>query len=201
MKSRRQLSHEEHEIWGHVTKSVKRLKPLARRVVAATGETTEPLPPPPPPGKLVKAAKKKAPAASAATPPKAAHKPLVPLEPKVRRKLGRGKAEVDGRIDLHGLRQDEAHTALVRFVMDAHARDARLVLVITGKGKASLKSQFDGPTGEREVGVLRRVVPHWLGEPSLRHVVLGYESASLRHGGEGAMYVRLRKRPGTEPPQ
>ena len=197
MKSRRQLSREEHDLWGHVTRGVKRLKPVARRIEAATGETTPPPEPPPPPGKFVKPPKSKAAATTAPASPKPAAKtsakPLVPLEPKARRRLVSGKADVDARIDLHGMRQHEAHDALVRFISDAHARDARLVLVITGKGKAASPGAI---MGEREVGVLRRIAPHWLAEPSLRHIVLGYEAASVRHGGDGAFYVRIRKRAG-----
>lgn len=193
MKSRRQLSHEEHELWSHVARSVKRLKPAVRRLekkAAAASPEATPEPPAPP----AKQAKMKSPAAASAPaskpPPKPAVKPLVALEPKAKRRLNRGQSDVAARIDLHGMRQHEAHDALIQFISNAHAQDMRLVLVITGKGKAN---GDNGGVG-REVGVLRRLTPHWLGEPSLRHMVLGYESAGVRHGGEGAIYVRIRKR-------
>jgi DNA-nicking Smr family endonuclease len=99
-----------------------------------------------------------------------------------RQQLARGKAEIGGRIDLHGLAQAEAHEALLRFLRRAQAEGAKFVLVITGKG---------GPGGDR--GVLRRQVPLWLALPELRACVLGFDVAHVGHGGEGALYVRLRK--------
>src|ERR1019366_4885255 len=91
------------------------------------------------------------------------------------------KQAIDARLDLHGLTQSEAHAALLRFLRSAGARDARLVLVITGKGRGG------------EPGVLRRQVPQWLGLPEFRSLVLGFEDAHVTHGGEGALYVRLRR--------
>jgi DNA-nicking Smr family endonuclease len=78
--------------------------------------------------------------------------------------------------------QVEAHTALVHFLRRAQRHGGRFVLVITGKGTRA---------GER--GVLRRQVPLWLGLPDLRDVVVGFEEAHAAHGGEGALYVRLRR--------
>jgi DNA-nicking Smr family endonuclease len=104
----------------------------------------------------------------------------------MKRGVVRGKQAIDARLDLHGLTQSEAHGALLRFLHTAQARDARLVLVITGKGSKNL-----GRGGEP--GVLRRQVPQWLGLPEFRSLVLGFEDAGARHGGEGALYVRLRR--------
>ena len=198
-KSRRPMTHEDIELWSYVTRGVHRLKRAQRRKEAvAVAPAQEPEPAAaakkPPPGKFtrVKVAIAR-PAAPAPAPTKPAHKPLVPMEPKAKRKLGRGKMDVEARIDLHGMRQDEAHAALHRFLVDAHAADARLVLVITGKGKTSSEGLH---AGQREVGILRRMTPHWLSEPGLRSIVLGYEAATVRHGGDGAIYVRLRKGPG-----
>jgi len=100
----------------------------------------------------------------------------------MRRSVARGKEAIDARLDLHGLTQAQAHAALLRFLRDASVRDARLVLVITGKGSRD---------GER--GVLKRQVPQWLALPEFRSLVVGYEDAGIRHGGEGALYVRLRR--------
>jgi DNA-nicking Smr family endonuclease len=194
MKSRRQLSREEHELWGHVTKGVKRLKPLPRKAIVSNTTVERPVEQSAPahkPAKMKAASVHPAPAHK--PPAKPAPKPLVPLEPKTKRRLGRGQVDVAARIDLHGMRQHQAHDALLGFVANAYANDARVVLVITGKGKTASGST----STEREVGVLRRLAPHWLGEPSLRHMVLGYEPATLRHGGEGAFYVRIRKRGAT----
>ena len=110
--------------------------------------------------------------------------PLSPLQPKERRRLGRGAAEPDGRLDLHGMRQTAAFHALSTFLHAAQARGARTVLVITGKGRVA----------EQETGILRQVVPRWLSEPKFRDLIVGFELASRRHGGEGAFYIRLRRR-------
>lgn len=115
--------------------------------------------------------------------------PLAPLEPKTRIGLRRGTRRVDAAIDLHGLRQAEAHRALRSFLVRSQARGDALVLVITGKGASS------GPGLFEERGVLRRVVPDWLRLPDLRPLILGFEEATPHHGGAGALYVRLRRRP------
>jgi len=93
--------------------------------------------------------------------------------------LRRGRLEPQARIDLHGLTQDNAYRALVRFFARAHSLDQRLVLVITGKG-----------------GVLRQIVPRWLGENELRPFITGVSPAHIRHGGDGALYVALRRHDG-----
>jgi DNA-nicking Smr family endonuclease len=103
---------------------------------------------------------------------------------------------VDGVLDLHGMRQTEAHGALHAFLHRARARDHGLVLIVTGKGGAGAAGE--GAWDDR--GVLRRVVPHWLRGPDLRPFVLGFEEAAPRRGGSGALYVRLRRRAGRAPP-
>jgi DNA-nicking Smr family endonuclease len=82
--------------------------------------------------------------------------------------------------------QRQAHAALKRFLHKAQADGAKLVLVITGKGAR-------GADGERERGVLRRQVPEWLALAEFRPYVLGLNDASVRHGGEGALYVQVRR--------
>ena len=108
----------------------------------------------------------------------------------MKRSVARGKDTIDARLDLHGLTQHEAHDTLLRFLRSASARDARLVLVITGKGKLSGKRDVGG---DRERGVLRRQVPQWLSLPEFRAYVVGFEDAAIAHGGEGALYVRVRR--------
>jgi DNA-nicking Smr family endonuclease len=121
----------------------------------------------------------------------AAHKsppPLARFDERQRRRLARDPELIDARLDLHGMRQREAHSALRRFLLACAARGDRHVLVITGKG---LENGRDYLAEDR--GVLRRLVPLWLGEAELRGVVVSYTEASTRHGGGGALYLRLRK--------
>ncbi len=95
----------------------------------------------------------------------------------------RGRMDLEGRLDLHGMTRERAHQALTVFLHRAHERGARCVLVVTGKG-----------TGREGGGVLRRDVPHWLGQDGLRRIVLATARAQPRDGGEGALYILLRRR-------
>jgi DNA-nicking Smr family endonuclease len=110
---------------------------------------------------------------------------LSPIMRKEKQKLARGHAAIDARIDLHGMTQTEAHAALRSLLHSSQAKGAKFVLVITGKGAPSAWR------GDR--GVLRRQVPMWLALPEFRRYVLGFDVADTGHGGEGALYVRLRK--------
>lgn len=104
------------------------------------------------------------------------------IEPNRKHRIAREREEIGGRIDLHGLTQDAAQVALERFLRRAFDEGWRAVLVITGKGV-----QGDG--------VLRRRAPDWLGAPHLSHIVAGISEAHRRHGGEGALYVALKRKP------
>jgi DNA-nicking Smr family endonuclease len=114
---------------------------------------------------------------------KLAPPPLAPLETHLRQRLARGRVAVDDTLDLHGYRQDQAHRALRDFLIRAQARGAKLVLIVTGKGRTAA-----------EPGVLRRAVPLWLEAADLRGVVVGFGEATATHGGSGALYVRLRRK-------
>jgi DNA-nicking Smr family endonuclease len=114
--------------------------------------------------------------------------PLVPLERRLRQRLQRGQIEVHGAVDLHGMRQAQAHRTLQSFLRQAQANGARVVLVITGKGSSGRA----GATIDAE-GVLRRSVPLWLQAAEQRCVVIGFEQAGIAHGGAGALYVRIRR--------
>lgn len=113
-------------------------------------------------------------------------------------KLHRGDLEPETRIDLHGLTEAAAHAALVRFLVAAARRGVRLALVITGKGikQADRYAAFDMEYDCRVRGVLRNMVPRWLAEPPLVRYIADIRHAHVRHGGEGALYVYLRKTPG-----
>ncbi len=108
-----------------------------------------------------------------------------PLERPVKRKIARGRLALEARIDLHGMVQSEAHGFLLGFLIRAHERGLRHVLVITGKG-TSLGSD----------GALKRAVPLWFSLPEFRPLISSYEPAARNHGGEGALYVRLSRSPG-----
>jgi len=124
--------------------------------------------------------------------PKPSHVPrAAPLDRQTSRQLDKGKLEVEARLDLHGMRQRDAHAQLRRFLKTAQARGLRHVLVITGKGvdQAASRSFYE----EDERGVLRNAVPHWLAEPEFAALVVSFSPAPRRLGGEGALYVRLRR--------
>jgi DNA-nicking Smr family endonuclease len=174
---RRALSDEERALWESVAAQV---KPLRKKPRAA--KLPHPAPEPP------VDARPNAPPRPIPSPQAAKPKPAPPLAPLGRRergRLSRGRSEIDARIDLHGMTQSRAHRALLGFLQRAHSDGATFVLVITGKGKVG------GAAEER--GVLRRQVPNWLGLPEFRALVVGFEEAHIGHGGEGALYVRIRR--------
>jgi DNA-nicking Smr family endonuclease len=177
--ARRRLTAEEEDLWSLVARTVKPLR-HGRKLMQANHKGHSP--------DRTRSAMKKAASdraiAASGTRLVAAPRPTS-IAPREKQRLSRGRAEIDARIDLHGMTQAQAHTALLRFLHRAQATGAKFVLVITGKGAP------DAPRGER--GVLRRQVPLWLGLPEFRGCVLGFDRAHIGHGGEGALYVRLRK--------
>ncbi len=180
----RQLSRREADLLRHVMGDV---APLPGREVAlpAAEAPVEPSPPRP-----------------AAPPPAARSRPAPPAPPPVpslpeigpgdragvdkrtAKRLKRGQLAVEARMDLHGLTQEEAHRALSAFVQGSQAAGRRCVLVITGKGLR--------PDGT--VGVLRAAVPHWLNQPDLRERIVAFTHATPRDGGEGALYLLLKRK-------
>ena len=176
----RALTPEERKLWAHVARGV---APLPGRALPELDA--------PAPAKLEATADPPlSPRTPRPSPPRLP--PLAALDRKVKTALRRGARSVDAVIDLHGMRQDEAHGALLAFLRRSQAAGYTVILVITGKGAAA-------PDGDlfAERGVLRRVVPHWLRLPDVRPLVLGFEEAAPQHGGGGALYVRLRRRPDT----
>jgi DNA-nicking Smr family endonuclease len=177
---KRGLSEEERALWESVAKQTKPLRKRHRApkppVASPDAESkTEPKP----------VAAPKVPALapiiaqSRPEPP-----PLAPIGRRERSHLSRGRKEIDARLDLHGMTQTRAHRALFGFLQRAHHDGLTFVLIITGKGKMG---------SESERGVLRRQVPLWLSLPEFRSMVVGFEEAGIGHGGEGALYVRVRR--------
>jgi DNA-nicking Smr family endonuclease len=177
MSRRRSVSEDEHALWADVTRLIAPLRP--RKRLAAPAPPVIERPEPASHGKRVSAPR----VVVVAEPVKVAP-PLAPLGRRLKQRVARGRDAIDARIDLHGLTQAQAHTALLRFLHRAQADDARIVLIVTGKGASA---------GAGERGVLKRQVPMWLRLPEFRPFIVGFEGAHIGHGGEGALYVRLRR--------
>ncbi|HEY5131034.1 MAG TPA: Smr/MutS family protein [Bradyrhizobium sp.] len=180
---KRSLSDEERALWESVAKQT---KPLRKKPRAAKPQAAPPDPAMPPAVKPL-ASPKLFPLTKNSHAPKAeapAAPPLAPLGRRERSQLSRGRKQIDARLDLHGMTQTRAHRALSGFLQRAHSDGLTFVLVITGKGRLGAES---------ERGVLRRQVPQWLSLPEFRSLVVGFEEAHIGHGGEGALYVRIRR--------
>lgn len=195
---RRHLSKEDEALWEHAASSLKPLKVRKDRHLPDMPDLESV-----PPFKTsagAKGGKGHAPAASTKAPPKPATpaRPAAPppelgtFDRKAARRLRQGQIEIEARIDLHGMRQHEAHVALRRFLVTAFQRGQRWVLVITGKGGPRSPRDEDEGFMTPERGVLKRNVPMWLAEPELRAIVVSYKTAAISHGGEGALYIQLR---------
>ncbi len=193
-------SKEELELWAKV---MRRDEPLARRRRVALQA-----PAPQAPQAAIRAEPHEKPAETQSAPLQPAVKPSIkakgkpaappppePFDPRAAKRIARGRHEIDARLDLHGMRQADAYAALRRFLACCQAEGHRHVLIITGKGaSAESEANRDFWTSE-ERGVLRRLVPHWLGEPSMRTHVVSFTESAIKHGGSGALYVTIRKSP------
>jgi len=180
MSRRRPLSEEERALWRGFARSIKPLdqarKPAELAELAessAVDDKPAPAPPSRPAIRQEKLPAKKAP-------------PLAPLGRRLKQRVARGREPIDARLDLHGFTQREAHAALLRFLHRAQADGVKIALVVTGKGTGK------GPS-PHESSVLKRQVPMWLSLPEFRSLVVGFQDAHTGHGGEGALYIRLRR--------
>lgn len=179
-RSRRDLSPEDTKIWRHVTRSVIPLPGMARHPVVDEPDVAEK-----PPVRAKTSHK------TADQPPsRPSHRPApaplklgstADIDRRTAQRFKRGEMAVDGRLDLHGLTLDQAHGALLGFVRGAHARGARCIVVVTGKGKGG------------GFGKIRAETPHWLNQSPLRALVLAVSEAHHRDGGSGALYVLLKR--------
>ena len=186
MTRRRQLTEEEQALWSGVARSVKPLRPLRRMATeqsaaekAASEKKSHARP---------SASEREVRSPSTVETPRPKSPPLAPLDRRLRQRVARGSEPIDVRLDLHGYTQARAHAALLAFLGRAQRDGARIALIVTGKGNAR-----DGLVAAGERGVLKRQVPIWLALPEFRSLVLGFEAAHVGHGGEGALYVRLRR--------
>lgn len=169
----KRLTQEDLELWQGVVRSV---KPMRRRAIPdETGEAVAT------PSRKSAGSRALAPAAIPVKPAPSKSPPAIaPIEKRLKQKLARGGKTIDARLDLHGHSQAEAHEALLRFLRRTQSRGGRVALVITGKGG-------------RGGGVLKRSVPMWLALPEFRALVIGFDAAAPAHGGDGALYVRVRR--------
>jgi DNA-nicking Smr family endonuclease len=187
MSRRRQLSDEEQALWAGITRSIKPLKSAksvaktSRKTLAAPSVASVPTP----------SQTRSHPVAPRQTPP-APSPPLAPLGRRLKQRVARGREPIDARLDLHGMTQQEAHAALLRFLHRAQASGVKTALVVTGKGLRKSSRGAEHDAGNRP-GVLKRQVPLWLALPEFRPFVVGFDDAHVGHGGEGALYVRLRR--------
>ncbi len=171
----RRLTGEDIELWEGVTRSVKPIRVRKRTAEIEAAPVA------------AKPARRPAAPAAVAVKPAAPKSPpaIAPIEKRLKQKIARGIQTIDATLDLHGHSQPEAHDALYRFLRRTQSRGARVVLVITGKGGRG--------SGGRGEGVLKRNVPMWLALPEFREIVIGFDTAVISHGGEGALYVRVRR--------
>ena len=173
----RNLSDAERSLWSRFTRSVAPLRPRpvpadrCSRHAAQQGETCRL--PAPPRGAQRRAAAEAAPG-------------LEPLDRRFKQRLARGTKAIDARLDLHGKTQDQAHALLCVSCAGRRPTARKVALIITGKGTRARDDRS-------ERGVLKRQVPQWLRLPEFRAYVIGFEHAHVGHGGEGALYVRIRR--------
>jgi DNA-nicking Smr family endonuclease len=175
---KRPLKAEERRLWAMVAATV---RPAPGRMPQILD--VEPEPTPQNPNKTSQKITKTTPPPPKTVSPKAKPAPsaLHAIEPLRKRRLIRERDEIEARLDLHGLDQDRARVVLHDFLLRSHGRGLRAVLVITGKGTL----------GD---GVLRRRAPDWLSEPVVRPLIAGVSPAARHHGGDGALYIALKRR-------
>lgn len=193
------LSHEDAELWSRTAHSLEPLRKGKARVAAGVPEparSRETVRAPANPDAVADTRRPTphtqapAPTSRPTTPPPAV------LDRRKTRRIATGQVEIEARLDLHGLRQADAHRRLRAFLLDAHGRGLHMVLVITGKGGERERSGSYpfASTPREERGVIRHNVPRWLAEAELNALVVSCTPAHARHGGSGALYIQLRKR-------
>jgi DNA-nicking Smr family endonuclease len=179
MSRRDDLSPDDRRIWARVAGSVTPAKPKkAPRIIPGAAIVDPPAAPHP---KGMAKARSVPPSFAPASAPGRPRGLAEELEPRRQRRLSRERDPIEAKIDLHGYGRFQAQDALTAFLLGAQARGYRSVLVITGQGRR-------GGTG-----VIRASVHEWLQAPALRGVVSGFASAARHHGGDGALYVTIRR--------
>jgi DNA-nicking Smr family endonuclease len=178
----RAVAPEEEWLWHEVTKDVRPYRAVKR--------------PAPPPVKPQHAPAPR-PASQPAPPQHVARQSPARLgtgvDGSTSKRLSKGQIAPDATLDLHGMTQDHAHAALDRFVAHSLALSRRCVLIVTGKGARQKGDEGpDAPWMRSRTGVLRALVPLWLEQHPARGRIAKIETAHIRHGGSGALYIYLR---------
>lgn len=218
-KSRRPVTADEIALFSRVMAEARPLKNRKPRKLSDAEKADRPvlrdadLPPPKPQAAVPAPSPSRAPQAhtrlrpeGSAAAPEPAWRPAEPrrsslsgLDKRNATRLSRGKIEIEARLDLHGQTQEGAHRALRHFITAQFSAGRRCVLVITGKGSKKIGGAGShagdgaGFMPDRRRGVLHRLVPLWLREPELAGFVVAFHPARPRHGGDGALYVYLRR--------
>lgn len=193
--ARRKVTDEERALLAHAMRSVRPLKKTKGRAAPPKAAAKSPAKPALKPAAGVSSSKSRPVAPKTKSP---AHKSnLQVIDRCTDQKLRRGKVEIDATLDLHGMTQGRAQARLISFLMRASEEGHRTILVITGKGAPRADAQ--GAILQTGRGVLREAVPRWLEEAPLRDLVWGMRAAGPRQGGQGALYVLLKRpRPSRE---
>lgn len=196
MSRKRTMRPEERALWSRVAKSVKPISEDRLRSLEESEPGLRAAPKPPSQTSMDTSARAYGSGIPASPNTRSAipYAPPTPHDRAGEKRVRRGRLEIDGRIDLHGLTQDQALRSLRHFLQMAHAGGYRTVLVITGKGFKSRDRDVAPWEQVEEPGVLRRKLPEWLGLPEFSQYVSGYAKSHSRHGGSGAFYVTLRVR-------
>ena len=116
--------------------------------------------------------------------------PMLSMDYKLHTKMRQGKIRPEAKLDLHGLNLSQAQPILTKFVLEAHGKGLRLILIITGKGR----NTEDHDIIPKRKGILKANVPNWLAMVPLSSKILQITNAHVKHGGGGAFYVYLRKK-------
>lgn len=181
----RKLRKDERELWTQFTTGVtarQRATPVPDPLPSEEPKAKVPVP-------AFKIGETVSPRSSAALTRSHGVKTAPNMDGKMFGRMKKGQLAPEARLDLHGMTAAEAHGALAEFIFKAHGKGLRLVLVITGKGNP--KNIGLMPV---ERGILRRQTPEWLRLAPLGPLVLDVTPAHRRHGGDGALYVYLRRR-------
>ncbi|RVQ66976.1 DNA mismatch repair protein MutS [Croceicoccus ponticola] len=179
------LSEAEAALWSQVAQTVtpfkdRAIRPTPLRKVAPAKVAGPPPTPAKPKGRI--------PPPRPAVPPPPPQGPAPGLDSHWERRLSRRVLEPDFTLDLHGHTLDQAHRRLDMGLAQAKAMGARVVLLVTGRSRPVESAD----RGERR-GAIRAKVLDWLAAGPHGSDIAVVRNAQRRHGGEGALYLVLRR--------